>query len=421
MSAPIRRWLAEPLPRDVAAALERLARCPDVRHVAVMPDVHLAHDVCVGTVVATSTLLYPSAVGGDIGCGMAALAFDAGAADVLGEESRAAALMAALYDRVPANRQRAARELPAELAERVLSHSSLETIKRRDGRVQLGTLGRGNHFLEFQADEEEGRLWVMLHTGSRGVGQAIRDHHLEAARVGRVAVRGCDDARRCRVPGGHGVGGGLCTGESECDSRGGGGGDAGVVSGRSTSGVAGGLPSQLCAAGGAFWRGALGASEGGGAGGGWRAGDHSRVDGVGELSRRGAGVRGGAGVELARGRAGDVAGRGEARDPGAGARAADAGGVVRPPAGEPAAGRGARRVQGRARGHEGAAGVDEGGADAAAGAQLQGGLINWYCERRELRKRITAAAAASSVAPGSGTVMGWAGRIVGAMRFGPPG
>jgi tRNA-splicing ligase RtcB len=61
-----------------------------------------------------------------------------------------------------------------------LSHPALESIRRRDARVQLGTLGRGNHFLEFQCDEED-RLWLMLHTGSRGIGQAIRDFHLQRA------------------------------------------------------------------------------------------------------------------------------------------------------------------------------------------------------------------------------------------------
>jgi tRNA-splicing ligase RtcB len=170
-------WLSEPLAAEVRVALERLARCADVRHVAVMPDVHLAHDVCIGTVLGTSRLLYPMAVGGDIGCGMSALAFDAESA-VLADRANAARLLAALYERVPANRHRAARDLPVGLAEGRLSDPRLEAIKRRDARVQLGTLGRGNHFLEFQADDE-GRLWMMVHTGSRGVGQAIRDFHLE--------------------------------------------------------------------------------------------------------------------------------------------------------------------------------------------------------------------------------------------------
>jgi tRNA-splicing ligase RtcB len=169
-------WLTEPLAPEVRAALERLSRAPDVRHIAVMPDVHLAHDVCIGTVLATTHLLYPGAVGGDIGCGMSALAFDA-PADLLAHESAAATLLEALYQRVPANRHRAPRELPPHLTEPPLSHPALESIKRRDARVQFGTLGRGNHFLEFQADDED-RLWLMLHTGSRGIGQAIRDHHL---------------------------------------------------------------------------------------------------------------------------------------------------------------------------------------------------------------------------------------------------
>ena len=84
----VRRWLAEPLPHDVAAALDRLGRAPDVRRIAVMPDVHLAADVCVGTVLATSRLIYPAAVGGDIGCGVLAVAFDCGA-DVLATEAAA--------------------------------------------------------------------------------------------------------------------------------------------------------------------------------------------------------------------------------------------------------------------------------------------------------------------------------------------
>jgi tRNA-splicing ligase RtcB (3'-phosphate/5'-hydroxy nucleic acid ligase) len=85
--------------------------------------------------------------------------------------------------------------LPAGLAGRPLSHPSLDAVARRDARVQLGTLGRGNHFLEFQADEADGRLWVMVHTGSRAVGPAVRDHHLDVA-ARRTESRGiaCLDA-----------------------------------------------------------------------------------------------------------------------------------------------------------------------------------------------------------------------------------
>src|SRR5258708_20729600 len=75
----IRTWLAAPMGHEVSEALERLRRAPDVQQIAVMPDVHLATDVCIGVVVATSRLIYPQAVGGDIGCGMLAVCFDVGA------------------------------------------------------------------------------------------------------------------------------------------------------------------------------------------------------------------------------------------------------------------------------------------------------------------------------------------------------
>lgn len=174
----VKAWLAEPLSADVARAVRRIARAPDVRHVALMPDVHLAQDVCVGTVIATTELIYPAAVGGDIGCGIAAIAFDA-AADVLNDPRVAQRLLDALRGAVPVHRHRAA-ALQGPLLTKAMSDPRLETIRRRDGTFQFGTLGRGNHFLEFQADEED-RLWIMVHSGSRAMGQAIRDLHLSRA------------------------------------------------------------------------------------------------------------------------------------------------------------------------------------------------------------------------------------------------
>ena len=186
--ASIHRWLAEPLPPDVCRSIERLALAKDVRHIAVMPDVHLSGDVCVGLAVATSRLIYPAAVGGDIGCGMAALPFQADTS-VLHNSSAAAALLRNLNVCIPAirhPRKTMSAQLPDHVAHQVLSHHRLEKLKQRDGLVQLGTLGRGNHFAEFQADDE-GRLWLMLHSGSRGMGQAITQHHLAIAGEGRPA------------------------------------------------------------------------------------------------------------------------------------------------------------------------------------------------------------------------------------------
>ncbi|MGD9633664.1 MAG: RtcB family protein, partial [Pirellulales bacterium] len=173
-------WLAEPLTKDVAQSLDRLRRAEDVRYVAVMPDVHLAADVCVGTVVATRELVYPAAIGGDIGCGMAAVAADADATLFANGQS-AAKLLRGLAACVPGNKHSAKRPLTAELVAIGLSDPQLLKAADRDGRVQLGTLGRGNHFLEFQSDDED-RLWIMLHSGSRAMGQSITRFHLERAR-----------------------------------------------------------------------------------------------------------------------------------------------------------------------------------------------------------------------------------------------
>jgi tRNA-splicing ligase RtcB len=191
-SPVVRSWAGAPLDGDVQSAIERLARGDDVRRIAVMPDVHLAADVCIGTVVATSRTLYPNAVGGDIGCGVAALAFDCEAAR-LADERTAAAVLAGLYRAIARTRhgRKRAPGLSPELTERVLSTAALETLKSRDGALQVGTLGRGNHFVELQSDPD-GRLWLMLHSGSRGIGQAVRDHHLARCVAGRSGLRYLD-------------------------------------------------------------------------------------------------------------------------------------------------------------------------------------------------------------------------------------
>jgi RNA-splicing ligase RtcB len=98
--ASLHTCLAMPMDAPAKQAIERVRRADDVAHVAVMPDVHLAGDVCVGTAMATRRLVYPSAVGGDIGCGMLAVAFDA-PADILREAQNAGALLRRLGERIP--------------------------------------------------------------------------------------------------------------------------------------------------------------------------------------------------------------------------------------------------------------------------------------------------------------------------------
>ncbi|MEM1109830.1 MAG: RtcB family protein [Planctomycetota bacterium] len=177
--APIRRWVGATPPDNVLASLERMRRLRDAVRVAVMPDVHLAKGVCVGTVLATRRAIYPSAVGGDIGCGIAALGFDA-PASVIDSPVKGRAILKTLTRLVPISRY--AKPLPLQLNDRRrLSLGRLDHALQRTGRAQLGTLGGGNHFLELQRDTADGSLWAMVHSGSRRLGQAISRHYIEVA------------------------------------------------------------------------------------------------------------------------------------------------------------------------------------------------------------------------------------------------
>ncbi len=192
--AVIDQWLAETPPTEVRDAIARLGRGDDVARVAVMPDVHLSADVCVGIALGTLDTVIPAAVGGDIGCGMAALAFDT-EAERLADAAVATRILQGLYEAIPfmrhSRRNRVA--LPRSLAEHALSDPTLMATRAREAELQLGTLGRGNHFVELQADGE-GRLWLMVHSGSRGMGQAIRQFHEAKGSRDRAGLR-CLPAR----------------------------------------------------------------------------------------------------------------------------------------------------------------------------------------------------------------------------------
>jgi tRNA-splicing ligase RtcB (3'-phosphate/5'-hydroxy nucleic acid ligase) len=185
-------WLPGPLDAPARAAIERLAATADVRAVAIMPDAHLATEVCVGTVVATRSILLPEAIGGDIGCGVLAHRFESEAA-VLRDERVAARIMAGLYRLVPEARHPRAQAVPEHLTGAESRDPRLVAALRRQGAIQLGTLGHGNHFVEFQEAEDDGRLWVTVHTGSRGFGQAVLEAHLPQAKRTATGLR-CLDA-----------------------------------------------------------------------------------------------------------------------------------------------------------------------------------------------------------------------------------
>lgn len=159
-------------------------------HVAAMPDVHLGIGATVGSVIPTLRAIIPAAVGVDIGCGMIAARLSLTANDI--DEAALRKVFNQISRNVPVgfnqHEERDAREQAAKRFKRGLKailekHPGVEKRmgKRSQWARQLGTLGGGNHFIELCLDEA-GRAWVMLHSGSRGVGNAIGMHFIELAR-----------------------------------------------------------------------------------------------------------------------------------------------------------------------------------------------------------------------------------------------
>ncbi len=178
---PIRLW-GRVVPDGALAQLEHLAAQPYVvEHLAAMPDLHVANGVAVGSVFATEATVVPSALGGDLGCGMSAVRFDFPAARLSSSSLRA--WLTAVTKEVPVgdatHRGKGVPVADALLSE-PLSTGALEHARERLIGRHLGTLGGGNHFIELDRDGG-GDLWLLVHSGSRGLGAAIAAHHVRAA------------------------------------------------------------------------------------------------------------------------------------------------------------------------------------------------------------------------------------------------
>lgn len=178
---PIHVW-ARVLPRGALEQLEQLAAQPFVvEHVAAMPDLHVSEGVAVGSVFATVDTIVPSALGGDLGCGMSAVRFDFPAARLGPQQLRQ--WLEHVTREIPVGDQcnsLSLRNRGAGWGEGRLSTGSLEHARERLVPKHLGTLGGGNHFIELDRDGG-GDLWLLVHSGSRGLGSAIAAHHLKAA------------------------------------------------------------------------------------------------------------------------------------------------------------------------------------------------------------------------------------------------
>ncbi len=171
--------------------LVNVSRLPIVyHHVAAMPDVHTGIGATVGTVIATHRAIIPAAVGVDIGCGMVAARTSLTANDL--DEQRLKRVFDQISRDVPVGRGQhkegralagAAKPFERDLGKILQKHPQLEKRfpRTQNWVCQMGTLGGGNHFIEVCLDEA-GHVWTMLHSGSRGIGNAIGTYFIEIAR-----------------------------------------------------------------------------------------------------------------------------------------------------------------------------------------------------------------------------------------------
>ncbi len=154
-------------------------------HLALMPDAHLGRGATVGSVIPTLGAIIPAAVGVDIGCGMIAVRTQFTAQQMTGD---LATLRQQIERSIPLSAGAANRRISREHTQiRLDELSAMASEAGFDpsayaGRwqLQLGTLGSGNHFIEVSRDEQD-RVWLFLHSGSRGVGNRIAQHHIKVA------------------------------------------------------------------------------------------------------------------------------------------------------------------------------------------------------------------------------------------------
>ncbi len=192
--AHIKMWTrGVPIEDEAREQLAATAKMPFIyKHLAVMPDVHVGKGSTVGSVIPTLRAVIPAAVGVDIGCGMMAAKTTLMASDL---PDNLGAVRAAIEKAVPHGKTFGARDkgawgnrAPANVDagwstlvsgfERITD--KYPALRKSNNHYHLGTLGTGNHFVEVCLDESQA-VWFMLHSGSRGVGNAIGNHFIELA------------------------------------------------------------------------------------------------------------------------------------------------------------------------------------------------------------------------------------------------
>lgn len=171
-------------------------------HVALMPDAHFGKGSAVGTVIPTERAVIPAAVGVDIGCGMIAARTRFTADEVLRRGTGVAdlsKLRESVESAIPMSKGGYNKSLNRfsftgpriDLLEDLARQSNIDlTSYAKNWRLQLGTLGGGNHFIELCRDTDD-RVWLFLHSGSRGIGNKIAQHHIKVAQ--KLCAQWCID------------------------------------------------------------------------------------------------------------------------------------------------------------------------------------------------------------------------------------
>ena len=188
MSAKVVNFASHIDPATIEQANQTAALSFVYPHVALMPDAHVGKGAAVGTVIPTLGAVIPAAVGVDIGCGMIAARTRFTASDIAGKDL--ARLRSSIESAIPLsagnyNRSLALFEFTQgrlDQLEQLATDSGVDLSHSPKWKVQLGTLGGGNHFIELCVDAEDA-VWMFLHSGSRGVGHKIATHYINVAKA----------------------------------------------------------------------------------------------------------------------------------------------------------------------------------------------------------------------------------------------
>lgn len=143
---------------------------------ALMPDTHTGYSLPIGAVVQTKNYVYPSWVGYDIGCGMCAVRTSYSRKEI---ELHSKAIFDSIYEEVPVGAAKHRRS--AKVSTEGLTKEGVKIFASRSGGRQLCTLGGGNHFIEIGYADDDDAVWIIIHSGSRGVGHGIAGHYMTIA------------------------------------------------------------------------------------------------------------------------------------------------------------------------------------------------------------------------------------------------